>query len=121
MSVQAAFSAFAAGAVVWAAAFRRNADPSILMALFFACTVCASPYLLSYDLVPLTFAAIVLLATGQLDGVGRRLAQLVFWIPALQLALGTYHIAGPALIAPVFAGWLVMRLRAGPESQPGSE
>ena len=114
MSVQGVFSIFAIGALVWAAAFRRNADSVMTMALFFACTVCASPYLLSYDLVPLTFAAIVVLASGQLDRVGRRVVQLVFWIPALQLALGTYHIPGPALMAPVFVAWLVMRLRDTP-------
>ena len=117
MSVQAMFSIFALGALIWAAAFRRGANPAMTMALFFVCTVCASPYLLSYDLVPLTFAAIVLLASGQLDGAGRRVAQLVFWIPALQLALGTYHVPGPALIAPIFVAWLVLRLRSLPEDQ----
>jgi len=116
MSVQAVFSMFAIGSLVWAAAKRRDANPATVMALFFACTVCASPYLLSYDLVPLTFAAVVLLATGQLDGTGRRIAQLVFWIPALQLALGTYHIPGPALIAPVFVAYLVFHLRGAPKT-----
>lgn len=111
MSVQVLFSIFAVVALMWAAAKRREANPAIMMALFFACTVCASPYLLSYDLVPLTFAAVILLASGQLDGIGRRLVQLVFWIPALQLTLGTYHIPGPALIAPAFAAWLVFHLR----------
>ena len=115
MSVQAAFSAFAVGALIWAAARRRDANPAMTMALFFACTVCASPYLLSYDLVPMAFAAIVLLASGQLDRAGRRVVQLVFWIPALQLALGTYHIPGPALIAPIFVAWLAMRLRDMPQ------
>ena len=120
MSVQVVFSAFAIGVLVWVGAFRRGIGPEKTMAIFFACTVCASPYLLSYDLVPLTFAAIVLLASGQLDGPGRRLAQLVFWIPALELALGTYHIPGPALIAPAFVAWLVMRLRVAPERPPES-
>lgn len=120
MSVQAVFSIFAIGALIWAAAFRRDANPAMAMALFFACTVCASPYLLSYDLVPLTFAAIALLASGRLDRAGRRVVQLVFWIPALQLALGTYHIPGPALIAPIFVAWLVMRLRDMPQRPPES-
>jgi len=116
MSVQAVFSIFAIGSLVWAAAKRPQTNPAMTMALFFACTVCASPYLLSYDLVPLTFAAVVLLVTGQLDGTGRRIAQLVFWIPALQLALGTYHIPGPALIAPVFVAYLVFHLRDAPKT-----
>ncbi|MEW6766679.1 MAG: glycosyltransferase family 87 protein [Pseudomonadota bacterium] len=116
MSVQAVFSMFAIGSLVWAAAKRPQTNPAMTMALFFACTVCASPYLLSYDLVPLTFAAVVLLASGQLDGAGRRIAQLVFWISALQLALGTYHIPGPALIAPVFVAYLVFHLRDAPKT-----
>ncbi|MBI3701380.1 MAG: DUF2029 domain-containing protein [Afipia sp.] len=118
MIVQTAFSMFAVGSLVWVAAKRRDANPMTIMALFFACTVCASPYLLSYDLVPLTFAAIVMLATGQLDRMGRRLAQLVFWIPALQLALGTYHVPGSALVAPAFAAYLVFRLRDAPKTAP---
>ncbi len=116
MSVQAVFSIFAVGALIWASASRRDTNPAIVRALFFACTVCASPYLLSYDLVPLTFAAVILLATGQLDSSGRRLAQLVFWIPALQLALGTYHVPGPALVAPVFIGYLIWRLKIQPKT-----
>ena len=114
-SVQALFSAVAIGELLCAAAVWRDSKPAITMALLFACTVGASPYLLSYDLVPLTFAALVLLASGQLDRTGRRVIQLVFWIPALQLALGTYHIPGPALIAPIFVAWLVMRLRDAPQ------
>jgi glycosyl transferase family 87 len=115
MSVQAVFSAFALAAVMWAFRYRRDADPALLRALFFACSAVASPYLLAYDLLPLTFAAVALLAGG-LDAPGRRLVQLVYWTPALQLALGTYHLPGPALIAPVFVAYLLMRLRALPLS-----
>lgn len=111
MSVQAMFSALALGAVVWAFRFRRHADPSVLLALFLASSAVASPYLLVYDLLPLTFAAVALLAGARLDVPGRRLVQLVYWVPALQLALGTYHLPGPALIAPAFVVYLLMRLR----------
>jgi hypothetical protein len=114
MSVQAIFSAFALVAVMWAFRFRRDADPALLRALFLACSAIASPYLLAYDLLPLTFAVVALLAGGGLDAPGRRLVQLVYWTPALQLALGTYHLPGPALIAPVFVAYLLMRLRASP-------
>ena len=114
MATQAVFSAAALAATVWAFRFRSQADPALLRALFMACSVSASPYLLSYDLLPLTFAAVALLAAGRLDPPGRRLAQLVYWTPALQLALGTYHLPGPALIAPAFAAYLVMRLKAEP-------
>jgi Glycosyltransferase family 87 len=114
MSVQAMFSAFAVAGVIWAFRFRRDAYPPLLLALFLACSVSASPYLLAYDLLPLTFAAVALLATSGLDAPGRRLVQLVYWAPALQLALGTYHLPGPALIAPAFAAYLLTRLRVWP-------
>jgi hypothetical protein len=118
MSAQAIFAALAAGAVIWAFRFRRDADPSLLLALFLACSVSASPYLLVYDLLPLTFAAVALLARASLDTPGRRLVQLVYWTPVLQLALGTWHLPGPALVAPAFAGYLVLRLRALPRTAP---
>jgi arabinofuranan 3-O-arabinosyltransferase len=118
MSVQAVFAVFAVAAVIWAFRFRTHADPAMMMALFLACSVTVSPYLLAYDLLPLTFAAVALLAGGRLDAPGRRLVQLVYWAPALQLALGTYHLPGPALIAPAFAVYLLTRLRAQPEPAP---
>jgi hypothetical protein len=112
MAVQSVFSAGAVAAVMWAFRVRANADPWVLTALFFACSVAASPYMLAYDTLPLTCAAVALLGAGKLDGAGRRLAQLAFWLPAMQLALGMFHIPGPALVAPAFAVWLVWRLRA---------
>ncbi len=116
MSVQAVFSAVAIGAVVWAFRLRKCADPALLRALFLACAIVVSPYILTYDLLPLTFAAILLLADPDLDGPGRRLVQLVFWTPTLQLALGGLHVPGPALIAPAFMVYLLMRLRDAPAS-----
>ena len=47
MTVQACFSAFAIGAVFFAFRYRKDADPQLLAALFFACSICAVPYLLS--------------------------------------------------------------------------
>ena len=79
---------------------RREADPLMLMALFLACAVTAVPYLLSYDTLALAFAALLLLGRGDLDPAGRRLVQLVYWLPLLQVGLGNLHIPGPALIAP---------------------
>jgi Glycosyltransferase family 87 len=114
MSVQAMVAAIALGAVIWAFRFRRDADPPRMLALFLACSASASPYLLAYDLLPLTFAAVSLLASSRLDAAGRRLVQLTFWTPALQLALGTYHLPGPALVAPALGAYLVLRLRASP-------
>jgi hypothetical protein len=91
----------------------------MMLALFPACSVSASPYLLAYDLLPLTFAAIALLACASLDAPGRRLVQLVYWSPILQFALGTHYLPGPALIAPAFAVYLLMRLRVSAGVQVG--
>ncbi len=118
MSVQLMFSASAIGAVIWTFRFRKDADPALMLALFLACSVTASPYLLAYDLLPLSFAAVALLATVSLDAPGRRLVQLTYWAPALQLALGTWHVPGPALIAPAFAAYLLIRLRGSPGPAP---
>jgi hypothetical protein len=82
------------------------------------CSATASPYLLAYDFLPLTFAAVALLATSSLDARDPRLVQLTYWAPALQLALGTWHVPGPALIAPALTAWLVVRLRAAPQPAP---
>jgi hypothetical protein len=114
MAIQGIFALLAIGAVMWAFRFAGDRDAGELRALFFACAACTSPYLGIYDLLPLTFAATALLASGRLDQAGRRLVQLVFWLPVLQLAFGELRIPGPALIAPAFAAYLLMRLRARP-------
>jgi hypothetical protein len=44
--------------------------------------------------------------------------RLVYRTPALQLAPGTYHLPGPALIALAFMVYLLMRLRAAPGPVP---
>jgi hypothetical protein len=108
--VQYAFTLAAAVAVSLAFRYRRDADPRLLQALFFACAVSASPYMGAYDLLPLTFAAVALIAEEKLDGPGRRLAQLVFWTPALQLLFGNLQLPGPGFIAPAFAIYLMLGL-----------
>ena len=50
---------------------------------------------------------------------GRRLAQLVFWVPALQLLFGNLQIPGPGLVAPAFAAYLMLKLFAPAESAAG--
>jgi hypothetical protein len=111
-AVQFAFAVAAITAVTAAFRYRKDADPALLRAVFFGCAASASPYMGGYDLLPLTFAALVLLAQGKLDGTGRRLAQLVFWTPALQLLFGNLQIPGPGFIAPAFVAYLLYRLFA---------
>ena len=108
--IQFGFTLAAVAAVAAAFRWRRDGDPRMLQALFFACTVSASPYMGAYDLLPLTFAAVALIAEEKLDGTGRRLAQLVFWTPALQLLFGNLQLPGPGFIAPVFALYLLRAL-----------
>jgi hypothetical protein len=54
---------------------------------------------------------VMLLGSGKLDPRGEVLAKLLYWLPLIQMALGTAHIPGPALIPPAFALYALMRLR----------
>ncbi|CCE07286.1 conserved membrane hypothetical protein [Bradyrhizobium sp. STM 3843] len=109
-AIQAVAAVAAVAAVYAAFRYRKHGDPALLRALLLACTICASPYMGTYDVLPLTAAAIALLADGKLDTVGRRLAQLVFWLPALQLLFGNLQLPGPGLIPAAFALYLLRRL-----------
>ena len=40
----------------------------------------------------------------------KRGARLIYWLPLIQIGLGTLHIPGPALIAPAFAFLLAQKL-----------
>ncbi|MDF2117504.1 glycosyltransferase family 87 protein [Roseiarcaceae bacterium H3SJ34-1] len=112
MALQACAAVVAAGAIFWAFRFRRDADPDLLFAFYFACCVFGLPYLLSYDTMPLTLGAAVLLLRGKLDAWGMRWALLVWWLPFLQMGMGILKIPGPGLVAaPLFAWWLFQRLR----------
>lgn len=114
MTVQACFSALAAGLVFFAYRFRKNADPQFLTALFFSCSVIVGPYLLSYDTLALVCFAVMLLAGGgKLDTTGQIIAKLVYWLPLIQIGLGQFHIPGPALIPAAFAVYLALHLKAG--------
>jgi hypothetical protein len=117
MAAQVCVAVGAVGAVAWAFRFRRDADPAWLMALFFACSIAAVPYLLSYDTLAFCCATLLLLGAGQLDARGRVLARCVYWLPLLQIGLGNLHVPGPALIAPAFAVYAVMRLRQASEAE----
>ncbi len=114
MTVQIFFALAAAAIVGWAFRCRDHANPRELVALFLACSVAAVPYLLSYDTLPLCLAALALMAAGKLDRRGRWLTRLIYWLPLLQIGLGTFHIPGPALIAPAFALALFLRLKEQP-------
>jgi len=105
-------AACAAAGVIAVFRYRGDAHPAVLRAFFLACTVSASPYMGIYDVLPVTCAAVALIPLGALDGRGSRLAQLVFWLPALQLLFGNVQLPGPGLIAPAFALYLGWQLFA---------
>jgi arabinofuranan 3-O-arabinosyltransferase len=54
MAVQTLFSLGAIAAAFFVFRYRRDADPQFRNALFFACSICAVPYLLSYDTLAAT-------------------------------------------------------------------
>jgi hypothetical protein len=110
MAIQAVFSILAAATVFWAFRFHRKANPQVLQALFFACSIGATPYLMGYDALPLAFASVALLANGDLDSTGRRLAQLAYWLPFVQLAFADLHIPAGAFVAPAFAAYLGLKI-----------
>jgi hypothetical protein len=118
MMVQLCFTALAIGAVVYAHRFRKDSDPQLLMALFLSCSVFAVPYLLAYDTLAMTCIAVILLAGDKLDTRGQIAAKLVYWLPLIQIGLGQFHIAGPAVIPAIFALAILreMRERARPHN-----
>jgi hypothetical protein len=111
MTVQLVVAALAAAAVAWVFGYRRDTSGDLRTALFLACSVCVTPYLLAYDTLALSLAALMLLERDKLDAAGRRFAQLVYWLPLIQLGLGHIHVPGPALIAPAFAVYLAGRIK----------
>jgi hypothetical protein len=114
MTVQVFFSLFAIAAVAFAYRVHRNADQQMLGVLFLSCSICAVPYLLSYDTMALTSAAVLALAAGKFDATGRIVAKLVYWLPVIQMALGQFHVPGAALIPAAFAAYALTRLTPTP-------
>jgi hypothetical protein len=117
MTLQIGVALAAAAAVWWGFRMRRDADPRLLAALFLAASVAATPYLLSYDTLALAVMTVMLLAAGLLDGPGRLLVRFVYWLPLLQVGLGSAHIPGPGLIAPAMTFYLVRRLQTSPDGR----
>jgi hypothetical protein len=54
---------------------------------------------------------VLLLVSGKLDLPGQRLALVVYWLPALQMAFGFFRLPGAALVTVAFAAYVVMHLR----------
>ena len=108
--IQACATIFALGAIAFAGRYYKDADPQYYAGLFLASSICAVPYFMSYDTLALTCLTVSLLANKKLDTRGCVLAKLVFWLPLLQMVLGTWHIPGPALIPAAFAADMLWRM-----------
>ncbi|HEY1638727.1 MAG TPA: glycosyltransferase family 87 protein, partial [Rhizomicrobium sp.] len=110
MLLQGVVTVVAAATVFWAFRYHTGAEPVKLQALFFACSTAATPYLMGYDMLPLTLSAVALIACADVDSAGRRLAQLAYWLLFLQIGFAALHIPGPALVPVALAGYLALDL-----------
>ncbi len=106
-AVQLGFTALAA--LLIAVGCRRGPMDARKIALFLACSVFAAPYLLAHDLVAVTAAAVMLAAAEPLDKWGALAVKAIFLLPMLQMAAGTAHIPGVAIIPVGFALWALLR------------
>lgn len=118
MAVQIVVALAAVAAVTWGFKAHRHAARHVLLTLFTAASISALPYLLLYDTLPLAIATLAWLACEKLDTRGQVLARLVYWLPLIQIGLGTWHIPGAALIPPAMLAYAVVRLRAADQGQP---
>jgi hypothetical protein len=57
-----------------------------------------------------------LIASGKLGRGGRRLAQLVYWLPLIHIGLGNLHLPGAAPISIGFALYILRQATA--EAKP---
>lgn len=103
-ALQSLLALFAVGLVWWRFRRRPAAQDRAANALFLACALSATPYMLSYDSLPLAAMAVLLIAGGQ----GRPLLILLFYLPLLQIVAGMIGVPGPALI-PVLAAIVLAR------------
>jgi arabinofuranan 3-O-arabinosyltransferase len=85
--------------------FRRapSAQDAGANALFLACAVSATPYLLAYDCLALTAMAVLAGARGE---SGRNWTMLIYLLPLLQMAAGLAGLGGPGVLPLLFAAAL---------------
>lgn len=95
---------------------RRHLQDDALRVVFLACSVLATPYLLCYDLLPLSAAILLLLMRVPLPKPALWLAALCLWVPLLDLVLNRLMLPGASLLPLLLAVWLV---RYGPLTVSG--
>ena len=104
--VQAAASALAVTLVWRTFATRPPADDLRANAMFLACASFGTPYMMSYDTLPLVAAMLLLMPA---DPVGRLLVLLAWGLQLLQFAFGLFHLPGPALVPVAIALYLAKK------------
>lgn len=109
-TIQVALLAVAAAAVFLVYRHRPPADDRRALAFFLAASFVATPYMMAYDALPLAMAAMLL---GERAG-WNRLAQLVWLLPLVNMALAQFGVPGAALIPLVWLGCLAWPPRGGP-------
>ena len=91
--------------LVWITFSRRPpADDLRANAIFLACAAFGTPYMMSYDTLPLVVAMVLLMPIGT---AGRLLTLLAWGLQPLQFAFGLFHWPGPALVPMIIALYLV--------------
>ncbi|MEO8547397.1 MAG: glycosyltransferase family 87 protein [Sphingomicrobium sp.] len=100
-----AIASILAVVLVWMTFSRRPpADDLRANAIFLACVGFGTPYLMSYDTLPLVVAMVLLMPSSP---VGRLLTLLAWGLQLVQFAFGLFHLPGPALVPLVIALYLV--------------
>jgi hypothetical protein len=103
-AIQAVAALLAVG-LVWVTFSRRPpADDLRANAIFLACVSFGTPYMMSYDTLPLVVAMVLLMPAGN---VGRVLTLLAWGLQLVQFAFGLFHLPGPALVPIVIALYLM--------------
>ncbi len=107
LGVQSVQTIIVAGCLLWHAR-RQNPLPYTLL-LFTTTSLLATFYLLSYDLIPFTFALMYVVSTTPLARMEKILFTACFWLPLLDFFLNAYGIPGASFLPALLLIWLVAK------------
>jgi hypothetical protein len=113
-AAQAAVSAAAVAAVIWA--YWRPRDPGLTLALLITATFVATPYVFNYDMVIFGWVFARLIARDDNTAWDYGLMFAVWTLPVVTVVLGLLAIPGSALALVALAARLAWRLGRAPES-----
>lgn len=107
--VQTCCSLAMAAVVGWV--FCRRRDALLSFAIFVAASVVATPYLMGYDLVVLSWVSLLVLQMPELSKRGRMIALLNFALPLVRFFTGVAAIPGASLVPMAMVVWCIIELR----------